>query len=83
MPLVLIIDMMMQKRITEQVIKDIIVTCQGMGANRTKIVYAANLNLRTVRCFLDGLSGDGPLEVIPGEVELFRTRDYPETYKQN
>ncbi len=70
--MILTISMMMRKRPTQQVITDILLACQGNGANKTKIVYVANLNFRTVVPYLEGLSKDGLLEIVPGEISLFK-----------
>lgn len=63
---------MARKRSTQHVITDILLACQGMGTSRTKVVYASGLNFKAAKPYLEGLSADGLLEIVPGEVNLFR-----------
>ncbi len=63
---------MAQKRSKDQIIAKILDTCMD-GANKTKIVYQANLNFRTVKRPLDLLQEKGLLEAIQGEMVLYRT----------
>ncbi len=62
----------MRRRSAQQVITDILLVCQGNGANKTKIVYAARLNFSTIIPYLERLSRDGLLEIVPGETSLFK-----------
>lgn len=63
---------MKRRRPTQQVITDILLACQGNGANETKIVYITRLNFRSAIPYLEGLSRDGLLEIVPGEISLFK-----------
>jgi predicted transcriptional regulator len=63
---------MPQKRSRDQIIAKILDTCMD-GANKTKIVYQANLNFRTINPPLDLLLEKGLLEATPGERVIYRT----------
>jgi predicted transcriptional regulator len=63
---------MPQKRSRDQIIAKILDTCMD-GANKTKIVYQANLNFRTINPPLDLLLEKGLLEAIQGERVVYRT----------
>lgn len=43
------------------------------GANKTKIVYQANLNFRTVNLYLELLTRNGLIEIEIGSPTLYRT----------
>ncbi len=61
-----------QKRSKDQIIAKILDTCVD-GANKTKIVYQANLNFRTVNRPLDLLLKKGLLEATDGDRPIYRT----------
>lgn len=63
---------MPQKRSRDQIIAKILDTCMD-GANKTKIVYQANLNFRTINPPLDLLLDKGFLEASQGERVIYRT----------
>jgi predicted transcriptional regulator len=63
---------MSQKRSKDQIIAKILNTCMD-GANKTKIVYQANLNFRTVNPPLDLLQEKGFLEAIQGDRPIYKT----------
>jgi predicted transcriptional regulator len=63
---------MPQKRSRDQIIAKILDTCMD-GANKTKIVYLANLNFRTVNRPLDLLQKKGFLEATQGERVIYHT----------
>jgi predicted transcriptional regulator len=63
---------MLPKREKDQIIVQILDTCRE-GANKTKIVYQANLNFRTINPPLDLLLEKGFLEATPGEMVIYRT----------
>jgi predicted transcriptional regulator len=63
---------MAQKRSKDQIIANILDICRE-GAGKTKIVYLANLNFRTVNRPLDLLQKKGFLEAIQGERVIYRT----------
>jgi len=63
---------MAQKRSKDQIIAKILDT--GMdGANKTKIVYQANLNFRTVNRPLDLLLEKGLIEATEGDRPIYHT----------
>ena len=66
---------MLQKRNNGQIKSQILVVCQGDGANKTRIVYQAGLNFRTVNGYLDLLLEKGLLEAIPGERIMYKTTE--------
>jgi len=49
------------KRSRDEIISIILDTCTG-GANKTKIVYQANLNFRTVNPYLELLTRNGMID---------------------
>ncbi|MHB8120460.1 MAG: winged helix-turn-helix domain-containing protein [Methanothrix sp.] len=63
---------MSQKRSKDQLIAQILTTCQGDDASKTKIVYQVNLNFHTAKVHLDLLQKNGLVEAIP---------DYPVMHK--
>lgn len=65
--------MVQKKRRRDQIISQILVTCQGEGASKTKIVYLSNLNFKTVNPHLENLLANGLLEVINGSTILYKT----------
>ncbi len=66
---------MVQRRPTQQVITDILLARQGNGANKTDVVYDSKLNFNSIRPYLKKLSADGLLEVVPGQVPIYRTTE--------
>ena len=61
------------KRSREEIFSQILKICLG-GANKTKIVYQANLNFRTANSYLDILIKNQHLiETIQGEQILYKT----------
>jgi len=50
------------QRTNDQLIGQIIETCQGEGAGKTKIVYQCNLNFKTAGSHLEHLTNAGLLE---------------------
>ena len=66
---------MLQKRNNDQIKSQILVVCLGDGANKTRIVYQAGLNFRTVKGYLDLLLEKGLLEAIPGERIMYKTTE--------
>ena len=63
---------MAQKRSKDQIIAKILDTCMD-GANKTKIVYQANLNFRTVNRPLGLLLKKGLIEATQGDRPIYRT----------
>ena len=65
---------MMMKRSKYVIVSQILNICKG-GANKTRIVYQANLNFRTVLPYIDLLIKNGLLEVKQGKNVLYETTD--------
>ena len=66
---------MLQKRNNDQIKSQILVVCQGDGANKTRIVYQAGLNFKTAKGYLELLLEKGLLEAIPGERIMYKTTE--------
>jgi len=64
----------MMKRSKHVIISRILDICQN-GANKTKIVYQANLNFRTVDPYIDLLIKNNLIEVKQGKTVLYETTD--------
>lgn len=64
----------MMKRSKYVIVSQILDICKG-GANKTRIVYQANLNFRTVIPYIDLLIKNGLLEVKQGKNILYETTD--------
>lgn len=60
------------KRSRAEIVSDILDICSA-GANKTKIVYQANLNFRMVNPYLDLLSKNGLIDVVNGNPQIYRT----------
>jgi predicted transcriptional regulator len=60
------------KRSREEIVSKILDVCQN-GANKTKIVYQANLNFRTINPYLDLLIGKNLIRVSQGQRLLYET----------
>jgi predicted transcriptional regulator len=58
---------MPKKRSKDQITAQILRLCLGDGANKTQIVYRANLLFKTMIWYLDLLLENGLLDAIPGE----------------
>jgi predicted transcriptional regulator len=54
----------MKKRSKYTIIKEILKICHGEGATKTRVVYQANLNFRTVGPYLESLTNNNLLEKI-------------------
>ena len=65
---------MTMKRSKYVIISQILNICKD-GANKTKIVYQANLNFRTVLPYIDLLIKNGLLEVKQGRNVSYETTD--------
>lgn len=63
------------KRCRDQILSQILITCQMSGASKTRIVYNCNLNFGTVNPHLDLLMANGLLEAIDGHIVLYRTTE--------
>jgi predicted transcriptional regulator len=64
----------MMKRSKHVIISRILDICQN-GANKTRIVYQANLNFRTVDPYIDLLIKNNLIEVKQGKTTLYETTD--------
>ena len=64
----------MMKRSKHVILSQILDICKE-GACKTKIVYQANLNFRTVNPYIDLLIKNNLLEVKQGEPILYETTD--------
>ena len=64
----------MMKRSKHVIISEILDLCRT-GANKTRIVYKANLNFNTVNPYIDLLIKSNLLEVKPGKNVLYETTD--------
>lgn len=60
------------KRSRQEIFSQILKICTD-GANKTKIVYQANLNFRTVNPYLQTLIKNNLLEASPGKHVIYRT----------
>ena len=66
---------MLQKRNNDQIKSQILVVCQGDGANKTRIVYQAGLNFKIVKGYLGLLLEKGLLEAIEGDRTIYKTTE--------
>jgi predicted transcriptional regulator len=64
----------MMKRSKHVIVSQILDICKE-GACKTKIVYQANLNFRTVNPYIDLLIKNNLLEVVQGKNVLYETTD--------
>ena len=66
------------KRNREEIISQILHVCRN-GAIKTRVVYQANLNFKTVEPYLDLLVKNNLLEVQQGEKKMYETTEKGET----
>ena len=64
----------MMRRSRNRIISEILDVCRT-GSNKTRIVYQANLNFKTVNPYMDLLIKNNLLEVKPGKNVLYETTD--------
>ena len=73
------------KRSKQEIIAQILEVCQE-SASKTRIVYQANLNFRTINPYLDILMKNNLIEICKGEQTLYKTtkngEDLLETIKK-
>ena len=62
----------MTKRSRNTILSKILGICSN-GANKTRIVYQANLNFRTVGPYLKLLSDNGLIDVKDGKMVIYET----------
>ncbi|MFB3764220.1 MAG: winged helix-turn-helix domain-containing protein [Methanotrichaceae archaeon] len=60
------------KRSKDVIISQILDIC-AIGASKTKIVYQANLNFRTVNPYIELLSKNGLIEAAQGQTVYYKT----------
>jgi predicted transcriptional regulator len=60
------------KRFNDQILAQILKSCEGDGNSKTKIVYACGLNFKTIKPYLVTLYNSGLIDIIPGEYPLYR-----------
>jgi len=60
------------KRSRYSIISSILDICQS-GANKTKIVYQANLNFKSVEFYMDLLIKNGMIRANPGKNIIYET----------
>ena len=66
------------KRNREEIISQILNVCRN-GAIKTRVVYQANLNFKTVGPYLDLLVKNNLIEVQQGEKKMYETTEKGET----
>ena len=66
------------KRNREEIISQILNVCRH-GAIKTRVVYQANLNFKTVGPYLDLLVKNNLIEVQQGEKKMYETTEKGET----
>ena len=66
------------KRNREEIISQILNVCRN-GAIKTRVVYQANLNFKTVEPYLALLVKNNLLEVQQGEKKMYETTEKGET----
>ncbi|MBN1235238.1 MAG: DNA-binding protein [Methanotrichaceae archaeon] len=62
------------KRSRQEIIAKVLDICTS-GAIKTKIVYQANLNFRTVNTYIDLLNKKGLIEVYQGPTTVYETTE--------
>lgn len=60
------------KRSKNEIIIRILSVCSE-GANKTKIVYQANLNFKTVNPYIELLVKSGMIEIKEGQINIYET----------
>ncbi len=75
----------MVKRSRDMIISQILDICAN-GASKTRIVYQANLNFRTVNPYIELLTKNGLIDIKEGSTVLYETTqkgvDLLENFKQ-
>jgi len=64
---------MASRKSKDQIVSRILSVCVGGGANKTRIVYASNLNFHNVKQYLDLLIKNGLLEAGHGNAARYKT----------
>lgn len=55
------------KRFKDQILAQILKTCEQEGKSKTQVVYGSGLNFKTIVPYLSTLKNNGLIEIIPGE----------------
>jgi len=72
----------MAKRSRHTIISQILDICRG-GASKTRIVYQANLNFRTVNPYIDLLIKNNLIEAKRGNRVLYETTERGEALRED
>lgn len=72
----------MAKRSRHTIISQILDICRG-GASKTRIVYQANLNFRTVNPYIDLLIKNDLIEVKQGNTIVYETTERGEALRED
>ncbi len=62
------------KRSRYQIISQILEVCIG-GANKTQIVYQANMNFKNASLYIDSLIDNGMINVKQGKKKVYETTE--------
>jgi predicted transcriptional regulator len=63
---------MNKRRRRDMIIAQILEICND-GANKTRVVYASNINFKLVTLYLDKLINNGLIEKLEGRPTLYKT----------
>jgi predicted transcriptional regulator len=66
---------MSSKRFKDQILTQILESCNGDGVSKTKVVYSSGLNFKTIVPYLSLLINNGLLEVLDGHLPLYKTTE--------
>lgn len=62
-----------RKRSKDQLLAQVLASCQGDGAIKTEIVYQVGLNFRTIMPYLTLLTEKGHIETEKRDLTIYRT----------
>lgn len=60
------------KRFKDQILTQILKTCEYGATSKTKVVYASGMNFETIKPYLILLDKNGLIETIPGSRPLYK-----------
>lgn len=63
---------MATKRFKDQILTQILKTCEREGKSKTQVVYASGLNFKTIVPYLVTLDKNGLIEITHGEYPLYK-----------
>jgi predicted transcriptional regulator len=63
------------KRFKDQILCQILETCHGKAASKTKIVYESGMNFKTIKPYMAILDENGLIEKIHGSPTQYRITD--------